>query len=108
MTITKKLAAEQLNIRNLVSKSNYHKHMYEKYQSIFDVLIDLSYDWYITAIELYHMCNEKEKEILINKSMDTGAILNMLMDLYPSFVEKQQAFYKNVYHIPAHLKDLEA
>ena len=108
MTIEQKIYSERLNIQDLAKKNDYHKRMYERCKSIFDALTDSPRHLYITAAELYYMCDEKEKETLIGGFMGAGVILKILMELYPSFVEKQQAFHKNVYHIPAHLKDLKA
>ena len=108
MTVEQKIYSEHLEIVNLAKKNEYHKRVYERCKSIFDTLTDFPRHLYITAEELYYMCNEKERETLMGDGpMGTGVILNTLVRLYPSFVETQKAFHKNVYHIPAHLKDLE-
>ncbi len=108
MTIKEKISLEQLRLNNLIAKNNYYERTYKKCQSIFDTLIDFPRDLYITAAELYYICDEKEKEMLAGGVLGAGAVLNILEELYPSLVEKRQAFHKNIYHIPAHLKDLKA
>ena len=108
MTIKEKLAVERLNIQGLTSKNNYRERMYQKCKPIFDALIDFPNDLYITAAELYYMCDEEERELLTGGIFGAGAVLRILEELYPTLIERQTAFHKNMWHIPAHLKDLKA